>query len=143
MSLLWDFTLAFSLSYLQTLGFQFRSLKWFLVKSFWSVCLTSCGYNFCLLWSTSWKVFTRTFFSLLKLSSAFAISGGLIFNPKKLKLAYGPSVAKPTANPGIEVLSQVRLEATFHPQVASIVISKPTNCSEITLIKYNFCYAQE
>ncbi len=38
---------------------------------------------------------------------------------------YSPSVAKPAANPGIEVRSQVRLEATFQPRVASIIISKP------------------
>jgi hypothetical protein len=48
---------------------------------------------------------------------------------------YSPSVAKPAANPGIEARSQVK-EATFHPRVASTVIS---NCSKITLIKYNFC----
>jgi hypothetical protein len=32
---------------------------------------------------------------------------------------YGPLVAKPAANPGIEVQSHVK-EATFHPWVASI-----------------------
>jgi hypothetical protein len=46
---------------------------------------------------------------------------------------YSPSVAKPAASPGIE-----DQEATFQPRVASIIISKPKNCSEITLIKYNF-----
>ncbi len=47
---------------------------------------------------------------------------------------YGPSVVKPAANPGIEVRSQVK-EATLHPRVASII----SNCSKITLIKYNSC----
>jgi hypothetical protein len=51
--------------------------------------------------------------------------------------SYGPSVAKPAANPGIKVRSQVR-EATFHPRVAPII----SNCNKNNSYKVQFLFNQ-
>ncbi len=59
-----------------------------------------------------------------------------------LSLKGGPSVAKPAANPGIEVPSQVRLEATFDPRVAPLS-SQANNLQQITLLKCDFYCAEE
>ncbi len=50
---------------------------------------------------------------------------------------YGPSVAKPVANPGIEVQSQVK-ETTLYPRVASII----SNCSKNNSYKVQFLFNQ-
>ncbi len=46
---------------------------------------------------------------------------------------YGPSVAQPVANLGMEVKFQARLVATFNPWVAPIVISSQQIAANILL----------
>ncbi len=88
----------------------------------------------------TWRFLLLKFIPLLFINGLIRVAKTwkqFSINKTLIKYRYGSSVAKPAANPGIEVRSKVRLEATIDPWVAQSS-SQANNLQQHTSYKVLF-----